>query len=308
MTENYTNLYREDNKEPNSSLDEEYEQDFVDNLKLEDQVELKKKIFREIKSGIKEHKEKVERKRRILHSTRIAASILLFLLVNLGLWHVLKLREHSYQTSANETLKIELPDGSTALLNSNSQLTFSYTWAFGFDRKVELNGEAYFDIAKDSDAKRFIINEGEAMEVEVFGTEFNFKNQHPVHKLTLIEGSVKLGYQSEQGEANRMVIPGETVKLNVENHQIEAKTSPNPQRLLAWQDRKLRLQNESLEEILNIITELYDLELIEQKTPPTSQLISGSLPLTDNPNEVIENIEVLFNTKIKLENNSLRVQ
>lgn len=105
-----------------------------------------------------------------------------------------------------------------------------------------------------------------------------------------------------------MVSPGETIKLNAENHQLEAKTVAEPARLLAWQDRKLRMQNESLEDILSIVTELYDIELNNQKIPPTYQLISGSLPLTDNPKEVIENIEVLFDTKIAFEQNSIRVQ
>ena len=68
------------------------------------------------------------------------------------------------------------------------------------------------------------------------------------------------------------------------------------------------MQDESLEDVLRIVTELYDIELHDQKIPPTTQLISGSLPLTDNPNEVIENIQVLFDTKITLEQNSLRVQ
>ncbi|TXE11260.1 FecR family protein [Algoriphagus aquimarinus] len=304
MTEESSNLFQNDNAE----FEEIFETDIVGQMNKEDQQALKKKILGNIKTGIQKHEKKRSNRRRILSYTKIAASILVILAINGALWTTLKLEKHTYQTGSNETLKIELPDGSTALLNSNSSLSYTYNLAFGFERKVELIGEAYFEIAKDAESKRFVINEGDVMEVEVFGTEFNLKNQHPIHKLTLIEGSVKLGYQSEQGNTNRMVVPGETIKLNVENHQLEAKTVADPIKLLAWQDRKLRMQNESLEEVLSIVTELYDLELVDQTPPTNYHLISGSLPLTDNPNEVIENIEVLFDTKIHLEQNPIRVQ
>ncbi|SFB53960.1 FecR family protein [Algoriphagus aquimarinus] len=304
MTEESSNLFQDDQM----AFEENLETDMVGLMTIEDQKALKKRILRNIKTGIQKHEQKRNNRRRIFTYTKIAASVLIVLAINGALWTTLKLEKHTYQTGSNETLKIELPDGSTALLNSNSSLTYTYNMAFGFDRKVELIGEAYFEIAKDAESKRFVINEGDVMEVEVFGTEFNFKNQNPIHKLTLIQGSVKLGYQSEQGNTNRMVLPGETIKLDVENHQLEAKTVADPIKLLAWQDRKIRMQNESLEEVLSIVAELYDLELVDQTLPTNYQLISGSLPLTDNPNEVIENIEVLFDTEIHLEQNSIRVQ
>lgn len=307
MTEENSNLLKDENQDSFSGFEDPIESDYVSQMEKEDQQALRKKILLGIKTGIRRHEEKAKNKKRILHYSKIAASIFLIVTVNVALWQALKIREQKYQTGANETLNIELPDGSNALLNSNSSLRYTYNWVSGFERKVELNGEAYFDIAKDIGSKRFVINEGGVMEVEVYGTEFNFKNQYPIHKLTLIEGSVKLGYQNEAGITNRMVAPGETIKLNVENHQIETKNLADPIKLIAWQDRKLRLQNESLEEVINTVSELYDLEL-KEKIPPSYQLISGSLPLTDNPNEVIENIEVLFNTKITFEKNSIRVQ
>ncbi|WP_377919231.1 FecR family protein [Algoriphagus winogradskyi] len=302
--ENNSKIFQDENSESNTT----HESNYLDQLDEAEQQALRKRILVGIKSGIRRREEKAIQQRKILHFSKIAASFLLLIALSFGLWHAVKQEVILYKTGSNETLKITLPDGSTALLNSNSLLSYSYSWINGFERKVDLIGEAYFDIAKNDDIKRFLINEGKVIEVEVFGTEFNFKNQHPIHKLTLIEGSVKLGYQGEEGETNRMVLPGETIKLNLEKNHIESKTVPDPLRLLAWQDRKLRMQNESLEDILGVVTELYDLELIDQKIPPTNQLISGSLPLTDNPNEVINNIEVLFNTKINLDKNLIRIQ
>ncbi|MCE7055866.1 FecR domain-containing protein [Algoriphagus sp. AGSA1] len=307
MAKNHSNLFHNTHIKPPTETDELFEDDYVDRMEEKDQQLLKKKLFGEIKSAIRKHEEKVERKKKIHRATKTAAAVLLLLSLNIGLWQALTLKEKNYQTGANEILKIELPDGSTACLNSNSSLAYSYRWAFGFERKVELRGEAYFDIAKDPDSRRFLINEGEVMEVEVFGTEFNFKNQHPIHKLTLLQGSVKLGYEGEGGNTTLMVTPGETVKLDVENQKIASKKTDNPSKLIAWQKRKLQMHNESLEEVLNIVTELYDLELPDQKIPLTAELISGSLPLSDNPNEVIENIQVLFDTKISLKQNTIQL-
>ena len=308
MIENNSNLYRKEATIAPEGFEETRGQEYVDQLDYKDQEALKAKILTEIKSGIRKQAKKAENKKRIFRYSKIAASILILLAVKIALWTSFKPEKQTYQTRANETLQIELPDGSTALLNSNSTLTFSHSKAFGFERKVRLTGEAYFEIAKDTDSRRFVINEGDVMEVEVFGTEFNFKNQHPVHKLTLIEGSVKLGYQGESGDANLMVSPGETIKLNLDNHQIESKTTEKPSRLLAWKERKLRMQNESLQEVLSIVTEMYDLVLIDHTTPLTNQLVSGSLPLTDNPTEVIENIAALYDTQIVINQNTIRVQ
>lgn len=278
--------------------------DYVGQMSEESQRALRDRMLKNITSGIrKTEKRKSQRK---VYS-KIAASIAILLGFAFSIWTVAKPEENNFQTGPNETLEVNLPDGSKVILNSNSRLFYSSSKIRGFDRKVTLEGEGYFEIAKDNYAKRFIINEGEVMEVEVFGTEFNFKNQHPIHKVTLIEGSVELGYKGKSGESIHRMVPGEMVKLDPSKHELHSQIIDKPERLLAWKDRKLKLKNESLEEVLSIVKEVYDLQLESQSLDQKDKLVSGSIPLTDSADEVIENIAILFNTKLDVEENSIRV-
>jgi len=268
---------------------------------------LRNRMLSKIKKSILQEELNQKGKQKFLSYSKIAVSILLIFAINLLLWLSLKAENRTFETGENETKEVVLPDGSKVILNSNSQLSYAESRLFDFERNVHLKGEGYFEISKTQDSKRFIVNENELMEVEVFGTQFNFKNQHPVHKLTLVEGSVKLGYQSNSGNSEKMVIPGETVKLNPESREISTKTTMDPARLAAWKEGKIRLNNENLKDILSIVSELYDLNFDEQLVENEDKLVSGSIPLTDNANEVIQNISILFETKIDVKNRTVRV-
>lgn len=293
--------------EPTIKTKEEKEFDFVGTMSEQEQLEVRNRMLSKIKKAILQDELNHKGKHKLFSYSKVAASIIVIFAINILLWLSLKADYKTFETGENETKELVLPDGSKVILNSNSQLSYYESVLFEFDRKVELRGEGYFEITKTQDSKRFIVNENELLEVEVFGTQFNFKNQHPIHKLTLVEGSVKLGYKTDTGDSEKMVKPGETVKLNPENHEISTNTSLDPSRLAAWKEGKIRLDNESLKEVLSLVTELYDLKLNEQVFLNEEKLVSGSLPLTDNANEVIQNISILFETKIDLNDRSIRV-
>ena len=67
--------------------------------------------------------------------------------------------------------QITLPDGSQVWLNSASYLKYPVRFTES-DRQVELEGEAYFSVRKDA-GRRFLVNVGDNVQLEVLGTEFN---------------------------------------------------------------------------------------------------------------------------------------
>lgn len=101
-----------------------------------------------------------------------------------------------------------LPDGSHVWLNNCSHLI--YEQRFGRQRTVELEGEAFFDVAEDATSP-FYVDAGD-MRVKVTGTEFNVRNyeDEPTTEITLAEGSVYV--RSSGGHKARMK-PGETISL-----------------------------------------------------------------------------------------------
>lgn len=87
---------------------------------------------------------------------------------------------------------IHLSDGSFVRLNSGSSLLFPVDFVKGDQRKVYLQGEAYFQISHDKKRPFYVSAEG--VDVKVYGTNFNVKNYSEEREMevVLVEGSVSL--------------------------------------------------------------------------------------------------------------------
>lgn len=113
-------------------------------------------------------------------------------------------------TAYDETISIDLNDGSTVKLGKSSKLI--YPEKFGWkSRKVYLEGEAFFDIAKE--CKRTFVVSANSMDVTVFGTRFNvnaFSNESE-NEIALVDGSVRVNFK-DKGQEEIILSPGELIK------------------------------------------------------------------------------------------------
>ncbi|MBT8255532.1 MAG: FecR family protein, partial [Bacteroidia bacterium] len=91
------------------------------------------------------------------------------------------------QTLASEKTTIQLPDASMATLNALSEISYSKN-RWDAERKVKLNGEAFFKVAK---GKRFDVITSEGI-VTVVGTEFNVKQRGDYFEVNCFEGIVRV--------------------------------------------------------------------------------------------------------------------
>lgn len=169
-------------------------------------------------------------------------------------WHTLK-------TGAGMRSEFELPDGTNVFLNSNT--TLSYPVVFnGGTRNVKLQGEAYFDVAKNVE-KPFILNTGK-IQVEVTGTEFKASNysSEKLTEIVLVEGSVNLCQLNASGERNviQKMIPGERATLNQLNNSMYV-DKVDVQKYIAWKDGKLLFRNDSMEEVVLRLNRWYNVDI-----------------------------------------------
>lgn len=199
--------------------------------------------------------------------------------------------------------RIILPDGSKVWLNAASSL--KYPTRFGEnERKVELAGEAYFEIAKVTTHGRNgkkgslpfrVRSEGQL--VEVLGTHFNI-NSYPDEKsvkTTLLEGSVKVintravfglkpGRQPESESLSLILKPGEQSQLALgQKTKLRVIAKADVEEAVAWKNGQFQFRDTDLQTIMRQISRWYDVEVEFQGKIPEATYrgrISRDVPLS----------------------------
>ena len=189
--------------------------------------------------------------------TRIAAAIVILLAVGVptvyfSLQHApgTAMVEHS---SVNGVLTVDLPDGSRVFLNEGASL--NYRSSFEEKREVNLRGEGFFNVM--SDPKRpFNVNSGKVV-VTVLGTSFNVKESLVKNSVEVFveSGSVKVS----MNDINESVTlePGEVVTAT----NALSETKLENENYLSWKTKDFKFVDESIEDILNVLTQSYHVEV-----------------------------------------------
>ena len=179
---------------------------------------------------------------------KIAAAISLILVSSSIVYlTVFKVDELVIQTSAN-TLHKTLPDGSEVWLNEASRLT--YREDFADDRSLQLQGEAFFDVKKNSD-KPFVIQTENAV-VKVLGTSFNVKaypNEIQTEVL-VVSGKVSFG-AIDKGKVVTLT-PGALGILRKSDDRLMTE-SDHDSNSLAWKDKELVFKKTPLAAVLKTL-------------------------------------------------------
>jgi ferric-dicitrate binding protein FerR (iron transport regulator) len=140
----------------------------------------------------------------------------------------------TYAASKGEQQKITLPDGSKVYLNENSQLAFAEDWENGTERKVELKGEAYFQVEEQVYQGRKIkfVVIAQDVRVEVVGTEFTVKELIQSTQVFLQSGKImldlpKLGKRVEMD-------PNEMVEYNKTSGRMKLSEGVDKSSFISW--------------------------------------------------------------------------
>ena len=152
--------------------------------------------------------------------------------------------------------EITLNDGTRIWLNSNTTLRIESQKEKDL-RRVCLNGEAYFEVSKDT-LRRFLVNAGD-MEVEALGTAFNVKAYEEDDEVvtTLFEGSVRTAV----GKEFVILSPDESAVFNKSSHILSVNHPTNASYARLWRTNELAFSGESLEEIAVLMNRMYNVEV-----------------------------------------------
>lgn len=180
--------------------------------------------------------------------------------------------------------QIILPDGTHVWLNSASSLTYP-TFFSGTERKVELTGEAYFEVTKNKHLP-FKVHSGK-QDVEVLGTHFNI-NAYPdepgIHT-TLLEGAVKV-YPSDHAETARLLSPGEQATFKPGKTGITVQKI-DPQLAVAWKDGLFYFKDADVKSIMRSLSRWYNIEVTYDGKMPDRKF-SGKIYRSVNAAQSLE--------------------
>ena len=232
------------------AVEEWIKPEVYDNYYLEPEGQLQQKLWNQIKNKItvKSHK---------LYYWTAAACIALictvFSFVRLQQNTTIDLKLTKIETLKGQRTTVTLPDGTIVYLNAGSSLR--YPERFQNTRRVELSGEAFFDVVK-MPGKPFIIV-GKNTETQVLGTSFNLVDRAGKRNLTVMTGRV--AYQNIKTHQKIYVVPNERVEIK-EDGGFE-KTTVYAQKYAAWKEGKMLFDNNTLVEIAATLENWYGVKI-----------------------------------------------
>lgn len=197
--------------------------------------------------------------------------------------------EQHYYTylTGKEQSSLKLKDGTKITLNKNSQLTMSNLYG-KTNRTVNLIGEAYFEVAKDS-SKPFNVRMHAAL-ITVLGTHFNVKADPTSDDIvaTLVEGSIKF----KGAEQSIVMTPNQQLTFSRSTNQVDIK-SVDTEIYTAWKNGILKYKSVSFVQLVSNLREAYqvDIQIKNSKLIDPNIKVSGAFDKKQNIDQIFEVID-----------------
>lgn len=155
--------------------------------------------------------------------------------------------------------QLVLMDGTKVWLNASSSLKFPTAFN-GKERKVELTGEGYFEVAKDKSKPFYVSTEG--MNIKVLGTHFNVNaySDEEAIKTTLLEGSVEVNTSGQIAKLK----PGQQAKLQTSGARLQTISNVDLSQVIAWKNGFFSFNDASIQTIMKQFANWYDIDVSYQ--------------------------------------------
>lgn len=202
------------------------------------------------------------------------------------------------ETPKGGQFQLILSDGTKVWLNAASSLRYPSTFGPG-ERKVELDGEAYFEVAKNV-TKPFLVSSSKQV-IEVLGTHFNVNayTNEPVVNTTLLEGSIKV--ISPSTNTYKIIRPGQQSSIDKDDEpEIKVKNIDTDE-AVAWKNGYFMFEKEELGSILRKVSRWYDVEIENPQGEKFNKLLfSGTLSKYSDVSKVLRKLELTGSIHFKI--------
>lgn len=195
---------------------------------------------------------------------------------------------------AGQRARLTLQDGTVVWLNAKSTLTYPSQFE-GKERKVIIEGEAFFDVAKDA-SKPFIVMAGD-VEMKVLGTKFNVYNYPEIGfiQTSLIEGSVKV--RDTHSAADGVILkPNEQVTVKDNKLLVGKITFPDH---FLWKDGVYCFEKESFPDIVRKLEIYYDVKIIIDAPSLKNEIYTGKFRQRDSIDDILRILQQIHEFRIE---------
>ena len=265
---------------------------------FEVEVRVKEKIFAQISSECQ-----VKSSRpwfRFFRAAAVAAGLVAAVLLG---WHIADLRKpETFEMVAERGQKssLTLPDGSKVWLNSASKLTYTSDYN-SKDRNIILDGEAFFDVARNENLP-FIVH-ANGMAVQALGTKFNVKAYSDETEVTaiLVEGSVK----ASAAGVDLLLLPYFVASYDRSTDEMVSTYVPDREHAVPWIKNEILFSNDSLKDIASVLERMYNVTVVFENEKIADYTYTG-LIRNNSLQNILELISGTSPVKYEIDGNIVR--
>jgi len=206
-----------------------------------------------------------------------------------------KLEYNTIETPNGGRYEIALPDGTHVWMNAASSLKYPSSFALLTERRVELLGEAYFQVAKDKQHP-FIVKTAQ-QEVKVLGTHFNINSYADELEVrtTLLEGSVNVS--NLKSKNSKILKPGQQATLKGGDIKVG---DADVDQAMSWKNGDFVFVGEDLKAVMRQVARWYDVEIEYQGNINSSGVVS-TISRTKKLSQVLKALQINQGIHFKVE-------
>lgn len=267
----------------------------------------------DVERSLRQFKRRMHAGRRISlrrSAVRIAAAAVIAAVLLAGGFTTVSLSKRLAQpvtvvTQLGERSQVVLPDGTKVWLNSSSSVEYVAPF-FSRQRRMKMEGEAYFEVEHDRRAPFVVSTNG--LDIEVLGTRFNIRNDDNEHRVTtvLLEGAVK-AYASGREQASVRLHPAQQLVFDTRTHAMRLTDCPSAERSINWIDGRFCFEHDTFGEIVAELKRYYNVDIRFMDNRLRDMRFSGNFRVEDGIYHIMSVLQLTYKFNYRIVGNDIEL-
>ena len=208
-------------------------------------------------------------------------------------------------THLGERSQVVLPDGTKVWLNSASSVEYVAPF-FSRERRVKMDGEAYFEVQHDAQAPFVVSTNG--LDIKVLGTRFNIRNDDSDHRITtvLLEGAVTADTREHRCAPIRLR-PAQQLVYDTRKGEMRLTDCTSAEASISWIDGRLHFDRSTFAEIVAELKRYYNVDVHFTDASLRNERFSGDFHVEDGIYHIMSVLQLTYKFTYKVVGNDIEI-